>query len=64
MHKIQHAPRGYRHRGYYVEALPGPRGWNVWRPEEEIALCGVYSLREARDVIADDLAESRGGPLP
>ena len=56
MQKIQHAPRGYMHRGYYIEAIPGPRRWNVWRPEEEIALCGVDSLQEARELIAEDLA--------
>ncbi len=56
MQKIQHAPRGYMHRGYYIEATSGPRRWNVWRPQEEIALSGVDSLQEARDLITDDLA--------
>jgi hypothetical protein len=61
MHKVQHAPHGYSHRRYYVEAANGPHRWYVWRPGEEIALCGVCSLREAKDVITDDLAEARGG---
>ncbi len=56
MHLIERTPRVYSHRGYRVEALPGPRGWNIWRPSEDLAFCSVDSLRDAEAVIAEDLA--------
>jgi hypothetical protein len=60
MHLIERNPRTYLHRGYVVEALYGPRGWNIWRPYEDLALCSADSLRDAKAVIADDLSEEVG----
>jgi hypothetical protein len=57
MHKIQRLPAAFKHRRYYIEALPcGLFRWNIWRPNDQ-HLCGVNSLREAREAIAEDLAE-------
>jgi len=53
MHQTERTPRTYRHRGYVIEALPcGPHRWNIWRPRADLALCGVQSLAEAREVLA------------
>ena len=53
MHQTERTPRTYRHRGYVIEALPcGPHRWNIWRPRADLALCGVQSLSEAREVLA------------
>jgi hypothetical protein len=58
MHRINDIPRTYRHRGYQIEALAnGPDRYNVWRPEENLALCSVRSLADAREVIEADRRE-------
>ena len=58
MRQIERTPRTYRHRGYVVEALAsGPCRWNVWRPGADLALCGVQSLAEARELIEADRQE-------
>ena len=59
MHLIERAPRTYLHRGYMVEALPGPRGWNIWRRSEDLAFCSVDCLRDAEAVIAEDLTHNQ-----
>lgn len=55
MHLTERNPRTYSHRGYMVQALPGPYGWNIWRRSENLAFCTAESLRDAEAVIADDL---------
>lgn len=53
MHQTERTPRTYRHRGYVIEALScGPHRWNIWRARADLALCGVQSLAEAREVLA------------
>ena len=60
MHLIERNPRTYRHRRYELQALPGPRGWNIWRPSENLAFCSVDSQQDAAAVIAEDLAGEAG----
>ena len=51
-------PRTYGHRGYVIEALAcGPYRWNIWRPGDDLALCGVQTLADAREVIEADRLE-------
>jgi hypothetical protein len=58
MRQTERTPRTYRHRGYAIEALAcGPYRWNVWRPGADLALCGVQSLAEARELIEADRLE-------
>lgn len=58
MRQIRRQPSIYRFRGYDIEARPcGPYRWNIWRPGEDLALCGVRTLAEAREVIEYDRLE-------
>jgi hypothetical protein len=56
MHRITPFSPIYRHHGYQIEYL-APRSYNVWRPEENLALCSVCTLAEAREVIEADRRE-------
>ena len=56
MHPTKRHPRTYSHRGYQVETLPcEPIRYNIWRPSEDQVIGNASSLREAAEVIADDI---------
>ena len=58
MNLTERTPRTYHHRRYVIEALAcGPYRWNIWRPDDALALCGVQTLTEAREVIEADRQE-------
>jgi hypothetical protein len=57
---MERTPRTYRHRRYEMQALPGPRGWNIWRPSDDMAFCSMDSLQDAAALIAEDLAGEAG----
>ena len=60
MHLIERTPRTYRHRRYEMQALPGPRGWTIWRPSDDMAFSSMDSLQDAAAFIAEDLAGEAG----